>query len=113
MNITITGRHQMEITDALHQHAIVKLKNLNHYDESINAIDIILEVNKLQRIAEASIPNSQSGRIHATAEALDMYDAIDQLVEKLKRQIKEHKAKKYDKHHRSEAKKIKLREIVE
>ena len=97
----------MEVTDALRQYIIEKLRNLDHYDGQITAIDIVLDVNKLQQTAEASIPMSQSGAIHATAESLDMYESIDKLVEKLKRQIKENKAKLYDKHHKHEAEEIK------
>jgi putative sigma-54 modulation protein len=103
MNIKITGRHHMEVTEALRQYVIEKLSNLDHYDGQIKEIDIVLDVNKLRQIAEASIPMSQSGAIHATAESLDMYESIDKLVERLKRQIKENKAKLYDKHHKLEA----------
>jgi putative sigma-54 modulation protein len=107
MNIKITGRHHMEITDALHQHIVEKLRNLNHYDESIKNIEIELEVDKLSQIAEASIPISQSGDIHAHAESMDMYETIDKLVDKLKRQIKDNKARRYDKHHKLEATELK------
>jgi putative sigma-54 modulation protein len=103
MNIKITGRHHMEVTDALRQYVIERLRNLDHYDGQITEIDVILEVNKLRQMAEASIPMSQSGAIHAEAESLDMYESIDKLAEKLKRQIKENKAKLYDKHHKHEA----------
>jgi putative sigma-54 modulation protein len=103
MNINITGRHHMEITEALRQYVVERLQNLNHYDGEIKEINIVFDVVKLQQKVEASVPISQTGAIHASAESLDMYESIDKVAEKLKRQIKENKARKYDKHHKHEA----------
>lgn len=47
---------------------------------------------KVQKIAEATV-HLNGGELHATAEADDMYAAIDLLIDKLTRQLNKHKEK--------------------
>ena len=53
---------------------------------------MVLTVEKLNQIAEASIHVSGTD-IHAKAENADMYASIDNLVDKLDRQILKYKGK--------------------
>ena len=53
-------------------------------------IDLTFEIEKLQQIAKATIYVS-GAKLHADSRSDDMYKAIDLLIDKLDRQIKEHK----------------------
>lgn len=94
MQINFTGHH-VEVTPALKTFTNEKLDKLERHFDKIMAIDIIFDVEKLRHIAEASI-KIVKGELHARAEAEDMYTAIDDLVNKLDRQLIKHKEKTRD-----------------
>jgi putative sigma-54 modulation protein len=84
--------HHFELTDAIKQHAENKLEKIkNHFDHLIN-INMILEVEKNEQIAEATIHISGND-IFAKASSDDMYSSIDQMVNKLDTQVIKHKEK--------------------
>ncbi|HAY96194.1 ribosome-associated translation inhibitor RaiA, partial [Shewanella sp.] len=60
--------------------------------EQINNVHVVLNVEKMQQIAEARI-NLIGGEVFATSEHADMYAAIDALIDKLDRQVIKHKEK--------------------
>ena len=91
MKINFTGHH-VEVTTALKQFTQEKFDKLERHFNKITAIDIIFDVEKLRHIAEATIIIIK-GELHARAEADDMYTAIDDLVNKLDRQLIKHKEK--------------------
>ncbi|ETS32899.1 MULTISPECIES: ribosome hibernation promoting factor [Photorhabdus] len=91
MQLKITGHH-IEITDALRDIITAKCSKLDQYFDRINLIQVILRVEKVQQIAEATI-HINGGELHASSEHEDMYAAIDGLVDKLARQLTKHKDK--------------------
>jgi len=91
MQINLTGHH-VEITDALRDYVSAKFERLERHFDNIISAHVILNVEKLARIAEATV-HVNGGELFATAEEEDMYAAIDNLVDKLDRQIKKHKEK--------------------
>lgn len=99
MQIEITGHH-VEVTDLLDNYIKEKVTRLKrHFDQVLN-IHIILEVQKHDHKAEASL-NVSGNHIFAEATGHDMYAAIDFLADKLDRQILKHK-EKIRSHHRNE-----------
>ena len=61
-------------------------------DCAIISIDVTFEVEKLRQIAKASV--HVAGKVfHADASSEDMYQAVDGLVDKLDRQLKDHREK--------------------
>lgn len=91
MQIELTGHH-IDITPALRNFVNDKFKRLErHFDHVINT-HVVLTVEKLRHRAEASMLVSQN-TIFADAIHEDMYAAIDQLIDKLDRQIVKHKEK--------------------
>ena len=91
MQIELTGHH-MDITDSLRNFVNEKFKRLErHFDHVINT-HVVLTVEKVQHRAEASLLVSRN-TIFADATHEDMYAAIDQLIDKLDRQIVKHKEK--------------------
>lgn len=91
MQLNITGHH-VEITEALREFVTTKFSKLEQYFDRINQVYVVLSVEKIQHIAEATV-HINGGELHATSEQLDMYAAIDTLVDKLARQLNKHKDK--------------------
>lgn len=91
MQLTITGHH-VEITDTLRQFITEKTAKLEHYFDQINQVHVVLRIEKIQHIAEATL-HLNKGEIHASSEQQDMYAAIDTLIDKLARQLNKHKEK--------------------
>lgn len=100
MEITVSGQ-QIEITESLRTYASEKIGRIQkHFDHVINT-NIVLHVQKNQHFAEATI-YAHGTTLHANAEGLDMYAAIDSLASKLDRQMLKHKEKTTH-HHRRDA----------
>ncbi|GGW70011.1 ribosome hibernation promoting factor [Alishewanella tabrizica] len=91
MQINLTGRH-IEITEALKDYVDSKFSKLERHFDNINNVHVILNVEKLKQIAEAKI-NLSGGEVFAMSEDENMYAAIDQLIDKLDRQVIKHKEK--------------------
>ncbi len=91
MQINFTG-HRMEVTPALKTFTQEKFDKLERHFEKITSINVIFDVEKLRKIAEATILIAK-GELHASSESEDMYTAIDILVDKLDRQLIKHKEK--------------------
>jgi putative sigma-54 modulation protein len=88
MQLNITGHH-VEITDAMREFVSSKFAKLEQYFDRINQVYVVLSVEKVQRVAEATL-HVNGGELHATSEHQDMYAAIDGLVDK---QLNKHKDK--------------------
>lgn len=99
MPITVSG-HQVEITEPLRTYASEKIGRIQkHFDHVINT-NIVLHVQKNLHKAEATI-HARGATLHADAEGVNMYAAIDSLADKLDRQMLKHK-EKISSHHRAE-----------
>ena len=101
MNLNLTGR-QLEITPALRQHVTDKVEKLKNHFEGVMDVAVTLSVEKLRQKAEASVHLSGKD-LHVVAEDDDLYVAIDQMVDKLDRQILKHKEKFEARRHDSTA----------
>ena len=91
MKISITGRH-VDITNALNSYIKTKFQKLKKYSENIINIHAILTVEKERMKAEATL-KTKNGNLFAANEENNMYAAIDEIVEKLDRQLKKEKEK--------------------
>lgn len=91
MQINLTGRH-VEVTEALRDYVNGKFAKLERHFDHINNVYVILDVEKLSQKAEATL-HVNGGEIHASSEHQDMYAAIDNLIDKLDRQVIKHKEK--------------------
>lgn len=91
MQIQITGHH-IEITPALRSYITSKFERLERHFDHAGDVHVILTVQKLLQKAEATVQVPR-GSIFADAQAEDMYAAIDELTDKLDRQVKKHKEK--------------------
>jgi putative sigma-54 modulation protein len=90
LQIVVKGKN-IEITDALRQHAIDKLSKIQKSGYEIREI----EVTRQNQIAEINVYGN-SAVIRAVGRDRDMYIAIDQAVTKVQRQIAKHHGKQID-----------------
>jgi putative sigma-54 modulation protein len=97
MQINITGHH-VDVTPALRAYVTEKMQKLSRHFAQVNSIHVILNVEKLQQRAEATV-NAGGRTIFATETAMDMYASIDGLIDKLDRQVLRHKDRINDHHH--------------
>jgi len=91
MQVNVTGRH-VEVTDAMKQHVEDKISKLKRHFDHVTDIHVILTVEKLEQKAEATVQIS-GAKLFADDVKEDMYAAIDNMVDKLDRQIIKHKEK--------------------
>ncbi len=89
MQINITGHH-VDVTPALRAYTTEKMQKLARHFDQVNSIHVILNVEKLQQQAEATV-NAAGRTLFATQTASDMYASIDGLVDKLDRQVRRYK----------------------
>ena len=97
MQINITGHH-VEVTPALRAYVTEKMQRLIRHFDQVNSINVILNVEKLQQQAEATV-NAGGRTIFATETAMDMYASIDGLIDKLDRQVRRYKDRITKHHH--------------
>jgi putative sigma-54 modulation protein len=91
LQINFTGHHT-DLTPALVNYTQHKFDKLERHFDKITSVNVIFDVEKLRQTAEATVLVSQ-GELHASAETQDMYNSVNELVEKLDRQLKKHKEK--------------------
>ena len=91
MQINLTGHH-VEITDSLRSYVDTKFSKLERHFDHISNVHVILNVEKLNQKAEATVHLS-GAEVFASSENTDMYAAIDSMVDKLDRQVIKHKEK--------------------
>ncbi|MDD1611523.1 MAG: ribosome-associated translation inhibitor RaiA [Methylococcaceae bacterium] len=91
MHVIVTGHH-LEVTDALKAHVDTKFEKLARHFDNVTDVHVILAVEKLNHKAEATLQIS-GAKLFAEDHQDDMYVAIDNMVDKLDRQIIKHKEK--------------------
>jgi len=89
MNTNIKGNH-LEITPALREAVLAKLQRVTgHFDKLVSA-SVVLSVEKLLQRAEVTV-HIKGKDLYAEHSGEDMYAAIDQVMDKLERQLAKHK----------------------
>ena len=91
MEITVTGRH-IEITPAIRQYATEKVSKLPRYFDRIQSISTVAD-KKDNHTLEVEIIVQADGhdRFIAKTSGPDLYACIDLAVDKLERQLTDHK----------------------
>ncbi|MEM6161982.1 ribosome-associated translation inhibitor RaiA [Erwinia sp. P6884] len=85
MVINITSKH-MEITPAIRQHVEDRLAKLEKWQTHLINPHIVLSREPKEFVADATI-NTPNGPLIASAKHDDMYAAINELINKLERQL--------------------------
>jgi ribosome hibernation promoting factor len=104
MNLTISGHH-LELTPALREYVTTKLERITRHFDQVVDINVLLIVEKQKekgRRQRAEVTVHVKGRdIFVEQSHEDLYAAIDQLIDKLDRQVCRHKDRVQDHHHAS------------
>ena len=102
MNVTISGHH-LDVSPALREYVLAKLDRITRHFDQVVDITVLLSVEKLSEKElrqKAEVTLHVKGKdIFAECAAEDLYAAIDQLMDKLDRQVVRHKGKVQDHHH--------------
>jgi putative sigma-54 modulation protein len=101
MNIIVTGRH-LEVTPALKNYVEKKVQRFDRYLSNISEAIVTLGVEKYRHKAEVLL-KVNGVLIQAEGITGDVYASIDEVAEKLERQIKKYKEKLVS-HRKSEGK---------
>jgi putative sigma-54 modulation protein len=99
MQITVSGR-KLEVTESLRNYAADKIGRVQKHFDHLTTMNVVLQVEKERHMAEVTL-HAKGATLAASAQAGDMYSAIDELADKLDRQVLKHKEKLSD-HHRQE-----------
>ena len=103
MNLTISGHH-LEVTPALRSYVTSKLDRITRHFDQVVDVRVLLSVEKqlkdkdARQRAECNIHVKGSDMFAESAHA-DLYAAVDELVDKLDRQVVRHKNRITDHHH--------------
>lgn len=102
MNVIVNGRH-LHVTSGLKDYAGEKIRKFERYFPNITEAVVTLSVEKYRHKAEAML-NADGFLIQAEAVTEDIFSAIDEVSEKLEKQIKKYKEKLVS-HRKGEGKK--------
>lgn len=104
MNLTISGHH-LEVTAPIREYVLTKLERVTRHFDQVVDVTVILSVEKQKekdRRQKAEVTLHVKGKdIFVETAHQDLYAAIDQLMDKLDRQVCRHKNKVQDHHHAS------------
>jgi putative sigma-54 modulation protein len=102
MNLTISGHH-LEVTPSLRSYVTSKLDRIvRHFDQVVD-VKVLLTVEKQKekegrQRAECNI-HVKGTDMFAESSNADLYAAVDELVDKLDRQVVRHKTRLQEHHH--------------
>lgn len=104
MNLTISGHH-VDVSPALREYVLTKLDRVTRHFDQVVDVNVILCVERLrekERRQRAEVTLHTKGKdIFCESSHEDLYAAIDQLMDKLDRQVVRHKDRVQDHHHTS------------
>ncbi|MCY1559071.1 Ribosome hibernation promotion factor [compost metagenome] len=102
MNLTISGHH-LEVTPALRGYVTTKLERISRHFDQVVDIKVLLTVDNLK---EKDLRQKAECNVHVKGRDLfaesvhaDLYAAVDELADKLDRQVLRYKDKTQDHHH--------------
>jgi putative sigma-54 modulation protein len=102
MNLTISGHH-LEVTPSLREYVMTKLERVTRHFDQVVDVTVLLSIEKLkekERRQKAEVTLHVKGKdIFVEQAHEDLYAAIDQLMDKLDRQVCRHKDKLQNHHH--------------
>lgn len=99
MDILITGRH-VEITDAINTHAQEKVSKLDRYFDKLSKVEAVVSKPDAREY-EVELIAHIDGTDHmiASAHHEDLYHGFEQAVNKMERQLTDHKEKLRNRKH--------------
>ena len=104
MNLTISGHH-LEVTPALRSYVTGKLDRITRHFDQVVDVKVLLSIDnnkekEARQRAECNI-HVKGNDMFAESAHEDMYAAVDELMDKLDRQVVKHKDRLQNHHHAS------------
>ena len=99
METTVTGRH-VEVTEPIRAYAIEKTAKLSRYYDRVSVIEVIAG-KRDQRNFDVELIAHVDGHEHFVSHGKgeDLYACIDETVDKMERQLTDHKEKLRNRKH--------------
>lgn len=96
MDVKLTGKH-IDITDPIRRYAEEKTARLPKFYDRVQSVEVVVDRNDSHRYKLEMIAHVD-GHEHfvATVKGEDVYGCIDQVVDKLERQLHDYKEKRRD-----------------
>ncbi len=91
MNVLVKGRN-IEVTPAMREYVEKKVTKITKQFKAVDDIVAVLKVENGEHIAEITVPASGI-LLRAQEKSKDMYGSIDQVVDKIERQIRKYKTR--------------------
>lgn len=91
MQITVTFRH-LETNEGLKDYVQGKVQRLQKYVENPREVHVVLSAEKFRHMAEITILGDGM-TLNSQGRDRDLYAAVDQMVDKMERQIRERRGK--------------------
>ena len=99
MKIIVSGK-QLKITDAIRNYTEEKINKISKYTDAITEVDVVLTVEQKKSEGEVhkadGLVYASGTKIKIEARNTDLYAAIDELSERLERQVRKYKEKQKD-----------------
>ena len=99
MKIIVSGK-QLKITDAIRNYTEEKISKIFKYTDAITEVDVVLTVEQKKSEGEVhkadGLVYASGTKIKIEARNTDLYAAIDELSERLERQVRKYKEKQKD-----------------
>lgn len=98
MEIIVTGRH-MDITPAIREFATEKASKLPRYFDRVQSIEVIAQKFEGRHELEMIVHADKTDPFICKTTGPDLYACIDEAVDKLERQLSDHKTKLRNRKH--------------
>src|SRR5215510_4082924 len=85
----------MDVTPALKRHIRSRFERMDRYDVSLDRLEVVLSVTKLQHTAEV-VCSIRGKRFQAKTSTREMYATVDQLVDRLDGQVRKYKERRVE-----------------
>ena len=99
MKIISSGK-QLKVTDAIRKYAEEKINKISKYSDAITEVDVVLTVEDTKSEGPVhkadGLVYASGTKIKIEAEDKDLYAAIDELSDRLERQVRKYKERQKD-----------------
>jgi putative sigma-54 modulation protein len=99
MSVEITARH-LNITAELQEHARVRAAALAAAFPKVEHVHVILDVQRHLHVAEVVVQHKGLTRVEAKEATADMVAALDAAIVKVEKQLRKHRDKVVQAHHK-------------
>lgn len=93
MKVTVKGKHRLEVTDGLREHAEQRLHRLEKYFQNVSEAVVIesVEGSSEHRVEVTLLGDNLT--LRGEERTSDMYASVDRVVDKLEQRLKKYKVK--------------------